>query len=85
MKACPKIAQFLYTSRLDKMLRPYYHYLLSTYGFNEESAMVSTKTTDTGHRELTNWNIEFYMEKKKPENNANKVDIAVMVKEKRTW
>ena len=37
MSACPKIAQSLYTSRHDKMLRPYYHYLLSAYGFNEES------------------------------------------------
>ena len=36
MSACPKIAQSLYTSRHDKMLRPYYHYLLSAYGFNEE-------------------------------------------------
>ena len=31
-----------------------------------------------------NWNIEFHMAKK-PENNANKVDIAVMDKEKKTW
>ena len=37
MSVCPKIAQSLYTSRHDKMLRPYYHYLLSAYGFNEES------------------------------------------------
>ena len=26
--ACPTIAQSLYTSRHDKMLRPYYHYLV---------------------------------------------------------
>ena len=37
MSVCPKIAQSLYTSRHDKKLRPYYHYLLSAYGFNEES------------------------------------------------
>ena len=37
MSTCPKIAQSLYTSCHDKMLRPYYYYLLSTYGFNEES------------------------------------------------
>ena len=37
MSACPKIAQSLYTSRHDKMLRPYHHYQLSAYGFNEES------------------------------------------------
>ena len=28
MIACPTIAQSLYTSRHDKMLRPYYHYLV---------------------------------------------------------
>ena len=27
----------LYISHHDKMLRPYYHYLLSVYGFNEEN------------------------------------------------
>ena len=32
-----------------------------------------------------NWNIEFHMKKKKPENNENKVDIAVMDKENKTW
>ena len=37
MSACSKIAQSLYTARHDKMLRPYYHYLLSAYGFKEES------------------------------------------------
>ena len=31
-----------------------------------------------------NWNIEFHIEKK-PENNANKVDIAVMDKQRKTW
>ena len=31
MNACPKVAHSLYTSRHDKMLRPYYHYLLSAY------------------------------------------------------
>ena len=37
MSACPKIAQSLYTARHDKRLRPYCDYLLSTYGFKEES------------------------------------------------
>ena len=37
MSAYPKIAQSLYTSRHDKMVRPYYQYLVSAYGFNKES------------------------------------------------
>ena len=37
MSACSKIAQSLYTACHDKMLRPYYHYLLPTYGFKAES------------------------------------------------
>ena len=60
MSACPKIAQSLYTARHDKMLRPYYHYLLSTYDFKEESdhkrPMVSTKITDACHREIVSQN-----------------------------
>ena len=50
--------------------------------------MVSTKTTDTSQRELTSQNkLEHLIPygKKKPENNASKVDIAVMDKEKKTW
>ena len=90
MSACPKVAQSLYTARRDKMLRPYYHNL----------PMVSRKkviTNDHGNYKQRspmpvienslakiNWNIEFYIEKK-PENNANKVDITIMDKEKKTW
>ena len=83
MSACPKIAQSLYTSRHDKMLRPYHHYQLSAYGFNEES---DHKRPWYQQRPLIpvrenalakiNWNIESHVEKK-PKNNANKVDIAV--------
>lgn len=91
MSACPKIAQSLYTSRHDKMLRPYYHYLLSAYGFNEESdhkrpwyQQRPPIPVIENSLAKVNWNIEFHMEKK-PENNANKVDIAVMDKEKKVW
>ena len=91
MSACSKIAQSLYTARHDKMLRPYYHYLLSTYGFKAESdhkrpwyQQRSPMPVIENSLAKINWNIEFHMEKK-PENNANKVDIAVMDKEKKTW
>ena len=84
MCACPKIAQSLYTSRHDKMLRPYYHYVLSAYGFNDESdhnrpwyqQRSPVPVLENALSKIV-WNIEFYMEKK-PENNANKVDIAIM-------
>ena len=89
MRACQKIAQSLYTSRHDKMLRPYY--LLSAYGFNEESdhkrpwnqQRPPIPVIENSLAKI-NWNIEFHMEKK-PENNANKVDIVVMDKEKKAW
>ena len=93
MSACPKIAQSLYTARHDKMRTPYYHYLLSTgtYGLKEESdhkrpwyQQRSPMPVMKKSPAKINWNIEFHMEKK-PENNANKVDIAVMDKEKKTW
>ena len=87
MSACPKITQSLYTARHDKMLRPYYHYLLSTYGFKEESdhkrpwyQQRSSMPVIENSLAKINWNIEFHMDKK-PE---NKVDIAVMDKEKKT-
>ena len=49
--------------------------------------MVSTKITDACHRELASQNkLEHWIPyAKKPENNTNKVDIAVMDKEKKTW
>ena len=46
--------------------------------------MVSTANSLANSLAKVNWNIEFHMEKK-PENNANKVDIAVMDKEKKVW
>ena len=91
MRACQKIAQSLYTSRHDKMLRPYYHYLLSAYSFNEESdhkrpwyqQRPPIPVIENSIAKI-NWNIEFHTEKK-PENNANKIVIAVMDKEKKAW
>ena len=66
-------------------------YLLSVYGFNEESdhkrpwyqQRPPTPVIENSLAKI-NWNIEFHMEKKL-ENNANKVDIAVMDTEKKTW
>ena len=43
-------AQPLYTSRHDKMLRPYYHYLLSTYSFNEETVITNDHGINRDHR-----------------------------------
>ena len=89
MSACPKIAQSLYTARHDKMLRPYY--LLSTYGFKEESdhkrpwcQQRSPMPVIENSLAKRNWNIEFHM-KKKAGKQRKKVDIAVMDKEKKTW
>ena len=58
------------------MVRPYYHSLLSTHGFNEEGDhkrqnMLLTRPADTGHTELTSQNnleLKFpYGKKKKTE------------------
>jgi len=90
MSACSHIAQSLYTSRHDKMLGPYYHFLLSTYGFdhhNHQRPWYEQKPpipVTENERAKINWNIEFHLQKK-PENNVNKVDIAVMDKEKKRW
>ena len=71
MSACSKIVQSLYTLRHDKMLRPYYHYLISAYGFNEESdhkrhwcQQRPPIPVIENSLVTTNWNIEFHMEKK---------------------
>ena len=73
------------------MLRPYNHCLLSAYGFNEESdhkrpwyQQGQPIPVIENLRAKIYCNIEFHMEKK-PEDDANKVDIAVMDKEKKTW
>ena len=91
MSACPKIAQSLYTARHDKM-RPYCHYLLSTYGFKEESdhkrpwyQQRSPMPVIANSLAKLNWNIEFYMEKKRRKTTQKKVEISVMDKEKKTW
>ena len=86
MSACPKIAQSLHTARHDKILRPYYYYLLSTYCFKEESDLKrpwyqqrSPMPVIENSLAKINWNTESQMEKR-PE-----VDIAVIDKEKKTW
>ena len=47
--SCSEIAQSLYKSRHDKMLRPVYHHVLHKYSF--ESDMVSTGNTKTSQKE----------------------------------
>ena len=50
--------------------------------------MLLTRTADTGHRELTSQNnleLKFPYGKKKNGNCANKVEMAVMDKKKKTW
>jgi hypothetical protein len=91
MSGCSHIAQTLYTSRHDKMLRPFYHYLLSVYGFDDLSdhnrpwyqQRPPTPVVENTQAKLI-WNIEFHI-RRKPENNANKIDIAIMDKEKKRW
>ena len=83
MCACSTIAQSLYTSRHDKMLRPIYHYLLHLYDFeNDHSKPWHEQRPPSAV--IIMWNTAFYLPEP-PEDGANKVDMAVSDIQKKEW
>ena len=95
MCSCSAIAQTLYTTRHDRMLRPVYYAILKTLGItnNEED---EEDETIPWHRELQPkccvetkevkvlWNIPLHLDVV-PNDGANKTDIAICNKKERQW
>ena len=90
MCGCATTAQSLYKSRHDKLLRPYYHYLLYKCGFEnnydtrpwyEQSPPVAVVENE-GAKIM--WDIEFHLPRG-PQNHANKIDMALNDKKRQVW
>lgn len=71
------------------MLRPFYHYLLYSYDFENDhhkpwyEQKLPTAVVENEHAKIL-WNTEFYLPKP-PANGANKIDIAVHDVKKKEW
>ena len=87
---CSHIAQSLYKTRHDKMLRPVYHALLEKYGFDESDYsspwhMQSHPQPSKENKEAKIlWDIPWQLEKC-PKDGANKPDISILDKKNKEW
>ena len=90
MCGCSAIAQSIYKSRHDKMLRPLYHFILNKYGFEESEVNKPWYQQSLPQPVMENqkakiyWDIHHYVTNC-PSNNANKPDIAIFDKENNKW
>ena len=90
MCGCSSIAQSIYKSRHDKMLRPLYHFILNKYGFEESEINKPWYQQSLPQSVMENqkakiyWDIHHYVTNC-PSNNANKPDIAIFDKENNKW
>ena len=71
------------------MLRPYYHYLLETYGFDNDHSRPWYEQSlplpvVENERAKIMWDLEFHLQKA-PQNHANKIDMAIYDKERKQW
>jgi len=90
LSMCSKIAQTLYTARHDRMLRPFYHFLLHKYRYEEsdhdkpwhQQRQPQSVLENTNSKIL--WNVPFTLEKA-PINGANRIDMAVWDKTTNEW
>ena len=89
MCSCSKIAQSLYKSRHDKMLRPVYHHVLHKYSF--ESGVSKPcyqqeilKPDKENKRPKVFWDIPIYVDMT-PENGANRPDMVILDKINKNW
>ena len=90
MCGCSSIAQSIYKSRHDKMLRPLYHFILNKYGFEESEVNKPWYQQSLPQPVMENqkakiyWDIHHYVTNC-PSNNENKPDIAILDKENNKW
>ena len=89
MCACSTTAQSLYTSRHDKMLRPFYHYLLHLYDFENDHSKPwyeqrPPSAVIENDKAKIMWNTAFYLPEP-PEDGANKIDMALHDIQKKEW
>lgn len=86
---CSTLAQSLYKARHDRMLRPIYHQLMRTYELTNEDEKpwhkqsVPEPVVENKKAKIL-WDIPIHL-KTAPQNGANKPDIVVKDKEKKTW
>ena len=79
---CSAMAQSIYKSRHDRMLRPVYHFLLSLYNIspNDETKawykQAIPKTSIENNQAKILWDTPIYIDKA-PENGANRPDITI--------
>ena len=87
---CSHIAQSLYKTQHDKVLRPVYHALLEKYGFDESDYsspwhMQSHPQPSKENKEAKIlWDIPWQLEKC-PRDGANKPDINILDKKNKEW
>ena len=84
-----EIAQSLYKSRHDEMLRPVYHHVLHKYSFESEVnkpwyQQEIPKPTKENRRAKVFWDIPIYVDKA-PENGANRPDMVILDKINENW
>ena len=84
-----EIAQSLYKSRHDKMLRPVYNHVLHKYSFESEVSkpwyqQEMLKPAKENKRAKVFWDIPIYVEKA-PENGANRPDMVILDKINKNW
>ena len=89
MSSCSEIAQSLYKSRHDKMLRPVYHHVLHKYSFESEVSkpwyqQEMPKPAKENKRVKVFWDIPIYVDKA-PENGANRLDMVILDKINKNW
>ena len=88
---CSHIAQSLYKTRHDKMLRSVYHAFLEKYGFDESDYRPSPwyvqshpQPSKENNQAKILWDIPWQLEKC-PKNGANKPDISILDKKNKLW
>ena len=90
MCGCSSIAQSIYKSRHNKMLRLLYHFTLNKYGFEESEVNKPWYQQSLLQPVIENQKVKIYWDIHQyvtncPSNNANKPDIAVFDKEDSRW
>lgn len=84
--SCGGLAQTLYKSRHDKMLRPYYHYLLHIFGFQQSDhqkpwyQQAQPTSVVENERAKILWDIPIHITRCPP-NGANKPDMLIINKQ----
>ena len=90
MCECSSIAQGIYESRHDKMLRPLYHFTLDKYGFEEPEVNKPWYQQSFPQPVMENqkakiyWDIHHYVTNC-PLSNVSKSDIVIFGKESNRW